>query len=259
MLHNMRPDSFFDLNGSFWSLALEFHLYILFPIFVEALRRFEARKVLLVVLVATSAFRWLAVHVAQSTDDAWLNVLTYSVFGRCLEFLLGMAAAKILAEQAADGKPFFKSFFRPVDGLMVAGVIALMLLGRHQGFVEVFKAALSGFAFFALLLAASRPGGWLNRWLSSRVMVTLGVFSYSVYLIHQPLALALGNFAASRGFSNAENLAFALLMVVPGLLGLGYLFHLAFERPFLSAHARRETGQELSGIPEPLLAQTEAS
>ena len=246
MLHNMRPDTFFHLNGSFWSLALEFHLYILFPLFVEALRRFDERKVLLLALAGTSLFRFAAIYLAQSTDDPWLNVLTYSVFGRCLEFLLGMVAAKRLAQRAADGTPFF----RRADALVVAGVVLLALLGRHHGLVEVFKAALSGFAFFALLLAASHSGGRLNRWLSSRAMVTLGVFSYSVYLIHQPLALALGNFAADHGFSNAENLAFGLLLVVPGLLALGYLFHLAFERPFLSAHARRETKQELAGAPE---------
>ena len=111
MLHNMRPDSFFDLNGSFWSLALEFHLYILFPVFVEALRRFDSRE-------SAAGLCWpchqrfpvcLAVHLAQTTDDPWLNVLTYSVFGRCLEFLLGMVAAQRLARRAADGTPFFQS------------------------------------------------------------------------------------------------------------------------------------------------------
>ena len=125
--------------------------------------------------------------------------------------------------------------------------------------MEVFKADFSGFAFFALLLAASHSGGRLNRWLSSRAMVTLGVFSYSVYLIHQPFALALGNFAAAHGFSNTENLAFQLLLVVPGLLTLGYLFHLAFERPFLSAHAKRETRQELAGAPETISSETISS
>ena len=244
MLHNMRAGTFFDLNGSFWSLALEFHLYILFPIFVAALARFPARMVLLAVLLFTSGFRFLVIHVGQSTDDAWVNVLTYSVFGRCLEFLLGMIAAKFLARRAAPGS---RRFLTLADGALIAGILVLMLAGRHQGLVEVFKAALSGFAFFALLLLASRPGSLLNRWLSSRVMVTLGVFSYSVYLIHQPLALAIGNLTAGWGLSNLENAAFGLLVMVPGLLGLGYLFHLAFERPFLSAHARRETRQELSG------------
>jgi len=256
MLHNLRPGTFFDLNGSFWSLALEFHLYILFPIFVEALRRFPARNVLYVVLVATTGFRFLVIHVAQSTDDPWVNVLTYSVFGRCLEFLLGMIAARFLARRVAGGESSFRlADFRPADGVLIAGILVLMLAGRHQGLVEVFKAALSGFAFVALLLAASRPGGLLNRWLSSRVMVTLGVFSYSVYLIHQPLAMAIGKLTAAWGFTNLENIAFQLLLVVPGLLALGYLFHLAFERPFLSAHARRETRQELLGAPEAMPGQ----
>jgi len=245
MLHNMRPNTYFDLNGSFWSLALEFHLYILFPIFVEALRRFPARYVFLTVLIATSAFRFLVVHVAQTTDDPWVDVLTYSVFGRCLEFLLGMIAAKFLVQRAAGGKPLF----RWTDAVVVVSMIALSLAGRHQGLVEVFKAPLSGIAFFALLFAASRHGSLLNRWLSSRPMVTLGVFSYSVYLIHQPLAAACGQFAEAYGFSNLDNIAFQLLVVVPSLLVLGYLFHLAFERPFLSAHAQRETRAEIAGVP----------
>ena len=62
----------------------------------------------------------------------------------------------------------------------------------------------------------------------------LGLFSYSVYLIHLPLVMVLGEFAMHH-LSNTQNVLFQLFLVVPLMLGLGYLFHLLFERPFMNA------------------------
>ena len=103
-----------------------------------------------------------------------------------------------------------------------------------------------GLLFASLLLAARRPGSLLHRMLSGRVLINLGIFSYSVYLIHLPLVIALGAAVERRHLSNAVEVVIQLLFVVPLVLGLGYLFHLLFEKPFMNAPKSRAPG---SGTP----------
>jgi len=91
-----------------------------------------------------------------------------------------------------------------------------------------------GLLFAVIILIGSRPNAIVNRLLSSRYLVHLGIYSYSVYLIHLPLVILLGGYAIAH-FSNNGQVLFILLFAVPLMLGLGYLFHLLFEKPFMTA------------------------
>ena len=231
MIHNLRPAYVISVNGSLWSLALEFQLYILFPVLVEAYRRIPARTVLIGVFLLCTVYRgfvaWGGFASAGDTGGAAVFVLADSVFGRCFEFALGMFAALMLARWHRTGA----SPLRWTD-LLFAGPVCLLSLWPDM--TPLADAAL-GLLFASLLLAASRPGSLLHRLLSGRVLVKLGIFSYSVYLIHLPLVMALGAAAERRHLSNAMEIAVQLLVVAPLALGLGYLFHLLFEKPFLNA------------------------
>ena len=90
--------------------------------------------------------------------------------------------------------------------------------------------------YAALLVAAAWPAGILNRELSAPWLVKLGVFSYSVYLIHLPLTKALDALAVSHHWPVA---VFGVFVIAPLILLLGYLFHLRFEKPFMNAPKSR--------------------
>jgi len=232
MLHNLNPKYVLSINGSLWSLALEFQLYILFPVLVEAYRRFNARGVLWTVLVLCSAYRLFLVRGHFLPDDAYGYVLAYSVFGRCFEFALGMFAALLVARQHAEKK----SLLRPADFVVAAGVVgAAVLDGRLREFQTLTDCAW-GLLFAALLLAGSRPKSFVHRALSQKYLVHLGIFSYSVYLIHLPLVLLMGQYAARH--SNSFQIVF-MLFTASLMVGLGYVFHLLFERPFMDMPSRR--------------------
>ena len=230
MLHNLRPDYVSTINGSLWSLGLEFQLYILFPVLVEAYRRFNARGVLLVVLAACTAYRFFLVRGNYLPDDSAGYVLAYSVFGRCFEFALGMFAAAMVSRWHTEQK----SPLRWTDGLLLAILVPAAILDGRHGHFQTLTDAMWGLVFAALLLASSRPGALVHRMLSNRALVSLGIFSYSVYLIHLPLVLLLGDYG-SRHFSNTGQVLFALLFVAPLMVALGYVFFLLFEKPFLTA------------------------
>ena len=229
MVHNLRPEYVLSVNGSLWSLALEFQLYVLFPVLVEAFRRFPVRGVLLTVFVVSALYRW-SVAALGETDAAYTYVLAYSVFGRCFEFALGMSAAAAVARWHATGR----SPLRGWDSLLFLLVPACLLGWGGRWEDSPLADAAWGVLFAGLLLAASRPGSLAHRLLSARPIVALGIFSYSVYLIHLPLVMALGAASERRHFSNAAQAAFELLGVAPLMLLLGYVFHRLFERPFMN-------------------------
>jgi peptidoglycan/LPS O-acetylase OafA/YrhL len=232
MAQNLRPGYVLTLDGSLWSLALEFQLYILFPVLVEAYRRFQARGVIWTVLIVCSAYRFFLVRGHFLPDDATGYVLAYSVFGRGFEFALGMFTAMLLARRNEAQK----RLLHPMDFLAFAGIASAAVLDGRHGHFQTLTDVLWGLLFAALILAGSRTGTALNRALSSRFLVSLGLFSYSVYLIHLPLVILLGRYALGH-FSGTGQALFMLLFTAPLMLGLGYLFHLLFERPFLTGRA----------------------
>ena len=230
MLHNLNPTYVTSLNGSLWSLGLEFQLYILFPVLVEAYRRFNSRRVLLTVLLLCSAYRLFLVRGGFLPDDLSGYLLAYSVFGRCFEFALGMWTASMVARWHDEQK-------NPLcwtDGLLLAVIIPAAVLDGRHGHFQTLTDAMWGLVFAGLILAGSRPGSRTHQFLSNRVLVALGIFSYSIYLIHLPLIMILGRYAVGH-FQNTGQVLFMLLVAVPSMLALGYIFYRLFEKPFMTA------------------------
>ena len=240
MLHNLNPKYVVRVDGPLWTLALESQLYVLFPLLVEGYRRFNARGLLLAVLVASAVYRsfvWQGqLHPPDYVPDYGNGfVLAPSVFGRCFEFALGMFCAILVARWHTEQK----SPLRRSDYLLFLVIVTAGLLDQLLGGFQILNDSMWGLLYAALLLAASRPHGALHRVLSHRALVTLGVFSYSVYLIHQPLVIQMTRFAA-RHFTGVEQVLFAFGLVVPVMLTLGYGFHLVFERPFMNGPRARK-------------------
>ncbi len=236
MAQNLRPGYVLSINGSLWSLALEFQLYLLFPALVEAFRRFGSRRVVWTTLALCSGFRWALVQGGLVPSDSLGYVLAYSVFGRAFEFALGMAAARLVARRQAGGKAgrlHFGDF--AVSGLVIAAALADSRHGHFQALTD----AMWGLLFAGLLLGAAEGGTALHRALSWGGLVRLGTFSYSVYLIHLPLVMLLGGWAGAH-CGGAGLAAVMLCGALPLMLLLGYGFHCVFERPFMTAASSRK-------------------
>ena len=233
MLHNLYPGYILTIDPPLWTLALEFQLYILFPLFVEAYRRFNARYVLLAVFAFTIAFRFLTSRAVLLPAAGFDSVVTNSVFGRCFEFALGMFAAKLVAQWHRDGR----SPLCLADGGIVAAFFLVTAVDHRFWHLGTTSDAKWGLIYAALLLMASRPKSRLHHLLSARWLVACGIFSYSVYLIHEPLLIAFRAHVVTHPLSNSADAALELCVAAPALLLLGYVFHRLFERPFMNAPA----------------------
>lgn len=234
-LHNLWPEHASSINGSYWSMALEFQLYFLFPLFVELLFRWGPWRTLVAVLLIQTAYRTqLWVFLDAKTLEQFDFVLPKAVFGRMLDFYCGILAAR-LAARGRTGGGVAGSALVPYGGAALLGAAfwANCRLGSFHPLVD----PLWSFGFAAIVWHSCRAATWCRRALCFGPLAALGVASYSVYLLHQPLIERIGFVIR---LSLRPGWAFvAGLLCLPLVVGLALLFYVTVERPFLHLFARR--------------------
>lgn len=171
LLHNL-TSSVFTVNSPFWSLGLEWQWYFLFPALL-LLCLIRPGWSLLICLAATALW-----YLAARTS---LPLQWYMLPSHLAEFCCGILAARAVARGAHPRTwllglglclPAADLLRGPVHGAL------LCVLGTVE--------PLYGVSFACLILLAGRlhPA---RAVLESTALVSLGLVSYSVYLIHYPI------------------------------------------------------------------------
>jgi peptidoglycan/LPS O-acetylase OafA/YrhL len=218
-LHNLIPTHATKIDYPMWSIGLEWQLYLLFPLMVFAFRRVGAVITIGAALLVAAAIR-ATYHQFPPSLGAVLHDGPFSyleIFG------VGMAAAAL----AVHSRKLLPNWLL---GLMVLAGLAVLRLGTGNGLVHDLATTT---AFFAVLQLALNSEGFIARALNWRWLAAIGVFSYSIYLVHAPL-LHLSWFSL-RQFGLSDDLNFVLLVAVclPLIVIGAYYFHCVFERPFM--------------------------
>lgn len=229
LLHNWTPRWSIAINGPFWSIALEWQIYFVFALLLLPVRR---RFGWAATVLLACALVLLPLLLRLGGTSPWFLLL----------FLQGMLAAEWVASSPERLRRLLP-VLTPL--LLVATVIAQVTIWRDSfpwPASNVLARALQigldlqlGCAICLLLVQGaqiSRPRPF--SWLEHRGLVLLGSFSYSIYLLHDPL-LALGLHQATALIVAAPMQAFPFVLctILPATLGICWLFHVLFERPFL--------------------------
>jgi peptidoglycan/LPS O-acetylase OafA/YrhL len=216
-----------QINYALWSISLEWWIYFLFPALVLAWNRFGGG--------VTTAFSVAGTWLLCRTLDHFLAqsfTLQYIAL-----FVFGMLGAEIV-----HGHRTPLRFLRdrlPWEAVtwIAAGLALLAFQGKIPYFVLTERSdLLIGFWAMCLLITLGlRPSLRLARTLSQKSAVFLGSFAYSIYLIHPPLVQLIWQ-SGLRPLHLAPVPAFLLLVLggTPLIVAAAYLFHLAFERPFMT-------------------------
>jgi peptidoglycan/LPS O-acetylase OafA/YrhL len=219
LIHNLIPTHATKIDYPMWSIGLEWQLYLLFPVMVWAFLRVGAAATLGATLFIAAAIR-ATYHQLPLPLGA---VLHDGPFSYLEIFAVGMLAAAL----AIQGRTLLPKW---ALALVVLAGLAVLRLGSGNGLVHDLATAA---AFFAVLQLASDPAGCVTRVLSAPWLVRIGLFSYSIYLVHAPL-LHLSWFALRQlGLSDDLNFVVLAVICLPLIVVASYGFHCVFERPFM--------------------------
>jgi peptidoglycan/LPS O-acetylase OafA/YrhL len=238
-----------------WSLATEVQFYLLLPLLPVFLRSRAGRRcgalVVVAYAVAYAAFLAGRLH-TRSVEGA--VVLSHSLFGRAPFFLFGIVAAWIYGTRGArlrDAAARVR-WLRGggADALLLAVVSALGLVLEHvaqRGYWpmetpprhvwHVLEAALWTAVVLLILVAPLRA----KPVVSNRFLGTIGVLSYSIYLVHLPIVdFGLRAFRAAGVASTSwePGTIVAVGTVALATLALSAVTYRVIERPFLVRKSR---------------------
>lgn len=222
------------INYSFWSISLEWQIYFLFPLLVAAFKKFGPGLTWLVSLAMGYAVTLLVSPSHERIHRANLHYLGL--------FVLGMVAAQIAFSEAPAARRVRER--APWSALALLFVVVQVILIGHWGWsaaidhwplLDLLSASSAAF----MLVASVRPGSNPIRSLFElRPLVSIGRYSYSLYLVHAPLMQLFWQFVL-KPLGLHGGLAFAVLSLfgTPLILGFAQIFYRLVEAPFVSSRA----------------------
>jgi peptidoglycan/LPS O-acetylase OafA/YrhL len=215
-------------NGAFWSIAIEWQIYFLFPLILWVGRRrgVEVAAALTVALV-------VAAHLVARMGPPFDKV------DHLTPQFLALFALGVLAVHLGRGERGAQ-LRRPAGAMAAAAfasVVAFALIaGSERTVAAYFWIDLAFGLAAACLLCALCAGGAarIRRPLESRVGLKLGLFSYSIYLMHAPVVGVLDvDVVRPLGLPPVAHFAALVAIGLPAVLAVCWGFHLLFEAPFL--------------------------
>lgn len=205
-------------NRSFWSMAVEAQLYVVFPLLLLMVRRWGAMAmVATVTLVVVGVGLWgPRAFVIQSPPD--LAAL----------FAVGVVAAGAVRRSW------------PWTRLALAAVLPVLatiwIAGSVWTLDRLFWIDLALGPAVACLLVAVATGhaARLRRLLDARPVRGLGASSYSLYLTHGPIVVVVySTLVAGRVHRGVPAFVVSLALVLPLTVAFAHAFAAVFEKPFL--------------------------
>lgn len=234
------------VNHAFWSIAVEWRIYLLFPLMLTLSRaKGTLAAAVIVVLVPTIvAFVLWLTPIGQATFGAYPWLLSgYVGFAPSFVALfgLGMLAAGI-AFSESNRATWMRARVPWATLALAFSVPFIAACWMWPGFpfwsnVQYGLADLNiGLIALCALVAGSRSRGpnALRSALAWRPLVFVGGYSYSLYLIHAPLIQVVWQYLI-HPLNVGDFASFVLLVAVglPFILAASYVFYLVCERPFI--------------------------
>jgi peptidoglycan/LPS O-acetylase OafA/YrhL len=214
-------------NRAFWSIAIEAQLYVLLPLLLLLVRRVSALATVglataIVVTAGVLGPRSALVNTALVKFTPDLAVL----------FTVGLLAAGIVtAGERARSQPWAGYALAAA----AAAIATMAAKGSAWSYLHPFWLDLAwapAIGCFLAAVATTRPR-FVVRFLDCRGPRSLGSCSYSLYLTHAPIVIAVSyGLVLGRVASGPPTFFVLAAILLPVTVGFARLFAAAFELPF---------------------------
>ncbi|HUQ87584.1 MAG TPA: acyltransferase [Vicinamibacterales bacterium] len=284
LIHNVLPafdESLF--NPAFWTLALEEQLYALFAVVLLLRRRLPIFQVLWISLGVTLIWRWgmlvaqfaLAREAGIAREAQVISIGSLPDIGSWHNWPFAFWFLWVLGAVAAEGYtraialPAWCYSRRLALALAAFAIPAFTkTLGRYTEFwltdegaqgwlrlalnmavgVSPLAFGVIGFIVLNRWVRAEQRGEFGARWATA--LTSIGVFSYSLYLVHIPTLALLEMWLPLGPRADFVATIWRMLVYVPICVGVAFLFFLAVERHFLKHRKGRRTAAVVAPAPE---------
>ena len=215
----------FWTNGPAWSLAVEFHFYVLVALSVPVLNRLVGRTTTHRSRLALTCALPVALVVAGLAYLAWATLLSgiphddwstwFNPLAKAADFGLGMGLAVLAVVGVRLGRAARTAL------LLVGGtlLVALVLTRPADTVTTEWWHPAYAATLVVLLAPVVLHDGEQPRWMSWPPLVWLGGLGYGIYLIHEPVMRFLGTLGLfPEPGPGAAWVVTALVVAVPSVL-----------------------------------------
>jgi peptidoglycan/LPS O-acetylase OafA/YrhL len=239
-----------------WSLAVEEHFYLIFPVFYLILRRRVPERIQLGVLFALCgavlAWRMVLVyglgavpaHGGTAQDlSGFFPRLLHATDTRIDSILFGCILAQY-GNPVLDGTRYSRNWWVGVWLPIGLGLCLVTFLYRDLRFRETLRYTVQGIGLFPVFIAAIRYPGWgVFKLLNIGWVRGLGIISYTLYLCHATIIEAVSQ--------KLPSLKPSLQGWVALLLSIGFstMVYFAIEKPLARIRKRHSTEKADPALP----------